>query len=58
MHKNLLYGMMLIGLCVVVLVVNRGSVSVDLLFTQLSAAKSFIFLGFIGAGVLIGVLLK
>lgn len=58
MTKKLLIALILIGLTVLVLVFNRGTVSVDLLITQLSAQKSLVFLVFTAVGVVIGVLLK
>ncbi len=48
----------MIALCVIVLIFNRGTVSVNLLICDISALKSLAFLAFIGIGVTIGVLLK
>lgn len=58
MSKKLLYALVVIALSVIVLIFNRGSVSVNLLFAEISALKSVVFLVFIGIGVAIGVLLK
>jgi len=58
MSKKLLWALVIMALSVIVLIFNRGSVSVDLLFAQVSALKSIVFLVFMGIGVAIGVLLK
>ena len=58
MTKKLLTALILIGLTVVVLLFNRGSVAVDLILTSVSGFKSLVFLGFTAVGVVIGVLLK
>ena len=55
-----MWALLLMGLAVIVLLVNaRGArIEVDLLFTQLKAARSMIYLGFLAIGVVIGILLK
>ncbi len=58
MSRKLLFALVLLGLVVIVIVLNRGSVDVNLLVTQISALKSLAFLGFVAIGVAIGVLLK
>jgi hypothetical protein len=58
MNKKLLCALVLILLCVVVLIFNRGDVDVDLVFTSVDGLKSLVFLAFIAVGVAIGVLLK
>lgn len=58
MTKKLLTALILIGLTVIILVFNKGTVSVDLLITQWSAQKSLVFLVFAAVGVVIGLLLK
>lgn len=58
MTKKLLFALILIGLTVLVLVFNSGSVSVNLLLTQVSGHKSLVFFVFTAVGVVIGVLLK
>lgn len=57
MTRKLLTALILIGLTVLVLVLNRGSVSVDLGFTSVSGMKSLVFLCFTALGVVIGVLI-
>ncbi|MFH0953583.1 MAG: hypothetical protein V1873_04570 [Verrucomicrobiota bacterium] len=58
MNKKLLAALVLIGLTVIVLLMNRGSVEVNVLVTQVSGLKSLVFLFFAAIGVVIGVLLK
>lgn len=58
MNKKLLAALVLIGLTVIVLLMNRGSVEVNVLVTQVSGLKSLVFLSFAAIGVVIGVLLK
>lgn len=58
MTKKLIIALILIGLCVVVLVMNRGSVDVNLVITSVNGIKSLVFLAFTAVGVAIGVLLK
>jgi uncharacterized integral membrane protein len=58
MSKKQIWALVLIGLCAVVLVWNRGAVSVDLVFTTVTAMKGLVFLGCIAVGVIIGILLR
>lgn len=58
MNKRVLWALILIGLVVLVLIFNGGKISVDLLLVEVSTLKSLILLGFVGIGVIIGVLLK
>ena len=58
MSKRLIYALVLIGLVVIVLLMNRGKVQVDLIFTTVSGIKSLVLLAFTAIGVVIGVLLK
>ena len=58
MTKKLLIALILIGLTVVVLLFNRGSVGVDLIVGSVDGIKSLVFLAFTAIGVVIGVLLK
>lgn len=58
MSKKLIYALILIVFVVVVLLVTKGNTSVNLVFTEISAAKSMIFLGFTVTGSIIGLLLK
>ena len=58
MSKRLLYALILIALTVIVLIFNRGDVSVNLLFLTIDAFKPIVFLVFVGIGVVIGILLK
>jgi uncharacterized integral membrane protein len=58
MTKKMIVALILLGLSVVVMVMNRGRVDVDLIITSVNGIKSLVFLGFTAMGVLIGVLLK
>ncbi len=58
MSKRLLYALVIIALSVIVLIFNRGTVEIDLLVGKVDALKSLAFMGFIGIGVVIGVLLR
>jgi hypothetical protein len=58
MNKRLIAALVLIGVAVIVMVLNRGSVEVNLIVTQVGGLKSLVFLGFTALGVVIGALLK
>jgi hypothetical protein len=59
MNKNLLWALLLLVISILVLIFNKGSVSVDLPFhLSVSGMKSIVFLVFMSIGVAIGVLLK
>jgi hypothetical protein len=58
MTRKLLIALILIGLTVIILLFNRGSVGVDLIVTSVSGIKSLVFLAFTAIGVVIGILLK
>ena len=58
MNKSQIFALVLIGLTVVVLLMTRGSASVNLVFATISRTASFVYLGFVAVGVVIGMLLK
>ena len=58
MNKGLLWAMLILVLSALILIFNKGSVSVNLLVCDISAMKSIVFLAFISVGVAIGVLIK
>jgi uncharacterized integral membrane protein len=58
MSKKILWALVIMAICVVLLIFNRGTVKVDLLVGQVEALKSLVFLIFLGVGVLVGLLLK
>lgn len=58
MSKNVITALVLIALVVVVLIMTKGSTSVNLVVMKIDAATSFVLLGFTGIGTLIGLLLK
>ncbi len=58
MNKGVLWAMLILVISILVLIFNKGSVSVNLLICEISAMKSIVFLGFISVGVAIGLLIK
>jgi uncharacterized integral membrane protein len=58
MRKSLLYALLLICASIIILLLNKGTTSVDLLFVTVSGLKSVVFLAFVVIGVTIGLLLK
>jgi len=60
MNKRLVWALVILAVAVLVLIFNRGSVSVDLplVRSSISGMKSIVFLVFMGIGVAIGLLLK
>jgi len=58
MNKGILWAMLILIISVLILIFNKGSVSVNLLVCDISAMKSIVFLGFISVGVAIGLLIK
>ncbi len=58
MSKKVLYALVIIALLVIVLIFNRGTVSINLLVDDVNFLKSMAFLMFTAIGVVIGVLLK
>jgi len=57
-NKKLLGGLLLLALAVVVIILNPGHVKLALAFRDLDALKPLVYLGFLAAGVVIGILLK
>ena len=58
MSKKHIWALVLIGFCAVVLIMTRGSVEVCLIVKSIKAATSFVLLGAISVGVVIGILFK
>lgn len=58
MNKKLVYALVLIGLSVIVMLLTKGSTSVNLIFDTVSAPTSMVLLASAAMGVLIGVMLK
>jgi uncharacterized integral membrane protein len=56
--KKLVFALVLIGLTVIVLLLNRSELDLNLLVGKVKAAASFVYLGFVVIGVVIGMLLK
>ena len=58
MSKKLVFALVLIGLTVIVLILNRKEQDIHLVVTSIKAMASFIYLSFVVIGVVIGMLLK
>ena len=61
MSKSKIFALVLIGLCALILLTNVGmwdDVSVKLLFGKLELGLSYVLLGTLSVGVLIGILFK
>ena len=58
MNRNTTIALVIIALLAILFIVNRGRTDVNLLVVEFSMLKSLVFLGFTGAGVAIGLLLK
>jgi hypothetical protein len=59
MNKNIIYALVLIGLAVLVMIFNHGgSLSVDVGFGDIKAARSLVFFAFTAVGVTAGLLIK
>ncbi len=58
MKGRLVWALVLLALCGVVLIINRGAISVQLPFYEWQTLKSAAFLAFIAVGVVIGLLLS
>ncbi len=58
MSKNVLIALLLMALAVVVMILNRGTVSLDLVFGVVKPYASLVYLSFMSLGVVIGILLK
>jgi hypothetical protein len=58
MSKNVLIALLLMALSVVVMILNRGTVSLDLVFGVVKPYASLVYLSFMSLGVVIGILLK
>ena len=59
MNRKVIYGLVVLGLAVLVMLLNRGgAATVDLGFTELRAARAIIYFGFTAVGVIVGLLIK
>ena len=59
MKKGQVFALALMGVTVVVLLLTRGKADVPMIFWTIKhATASFVYLGFLVAGVLIGLLIK
>jgi hypothetical protein len=58
MKKGVILALLILGVCILVLIFNRGTVSVDLLLFSISGMKALVFLAWMAIGVVIGVLVK
>ena len=58
MTKKLLWALLIMALTVIVMILNRGSTTLSFGFFRIQALASFVYLMFMVAGVIVGVLLK
>ena len=58
MTRKLLVALILIGLTVVLIVMQKGSMDLNLLVTKVEWLTSLTLLGFTAVGVVIGILIK
>ncbi len=58
MSKKVIYALLLIGLSVIIMILNRSSISINVFGMVIRTIQSFAILGFIAVGVVIGLLLK
>ena len=58
MSRNVIMALVLIALSVIVLIFSHDRVAVNLIFTEIKATASLVYLAFIALGVVIGILLK
>jgi len=58
MNKKIIYGLILIGLFALVLILTKGSTSINLVFDTVSCSTSLALLGAAALGVVVGQLLK
>ena len=58
MSKGKIVALCMLGLLVIVLLFNKGTIDINLLFQQIKPLKSLAFLSFTAIGVIIGILLK
>ena len=59
MDKQRVFALILLGVTVIVLLLTRGKADVNLIVTTIDSARaSFVYLGFMVTGVVIGLFLK
>ncbi len=58
MSGKLIAALVLIGLLILIVIVNSGSVSINLLFAHLTVAKAILIFGTFVGGLITGLLLK
>lgn len=58
MNKQKIFALVLLLFCAIILVMNRDTGSVNLVFDSVRTYKALIYLGFIAVGMLTGILLK
>lgn len=58
MSKHMISALVLIGLSVIIMILNRSSISINILGLVVHTIQSFAILAFVAIGVVIGVLLK
>lgn len=59
MNKKVVYALVILGLAVLVMIINRrGSVAVSIGFREIEAARAIVFFAFTAVGVTVGLLIK
>ena len=59
MNKKVVYALVILGLAVLVMIFNRrGSVTVNVGFRDIDAARAIVFFAFTAVGVTVGLLIK
>jgi len=58
MSKKMIWALVLIAAVVVIAILNRGNMSINVVFTEVKAMRSLVLLGFSAVGIVIGLLLK
>lgn len=58
MSGKLIAALLLIGVLILIVIVNSGAVSINLIFAELRVAKTMLIFGAFAGGLVTGVLLK
>ena len=58
MSKKMLFALILMALAAIIMIMNRGSVTINVLGLAIHTIQSFAILAFVAIGVAIGVMLK
>jgi len=58
MGKNVVWALVILTVCIILFIFNKGTVSLDLLFMKIEVLKSLLLFVFMGLGVVVGLLLR